>query len=129
MRITVPRSAIIAVGVVIGILLGAAEWMRGGGPGLTLLAGAIPIAYAVAVYFLGRRSDIGSVLAGKPVDERSEHINLVATSWTVGVTAVVVLGAFTWALASGGPWQPYAFVAAVIAITYLSSLLILQRRS
>ncbi|NJD30111.1 MAG: DUF2178 domain-containing protein [Chloroflexi bacterium] len=129
MTIAGRRSAVIAVGAIVGIVIGAAVWVSGGGLGETLLTGAIPVAYAIVIFFLARRSEVAGVLAGQFVDERAEHINLVATSWTVGITAVLVLAAFVWALASGGSWQPYAFVAAVIALSYLGSLLVLQRRS
>jgi hypothetical protein len=127
MTIRIPNSPVLGVGVVVGILIGAAEWISGGGIGMTLLSGAIPIAYSAAVTWVGRRNDAVGLLAGRPVDERWEHINLEATAWTLGVTAIVVLAAFIVTYASAGPWQPYAFMATVIGAAYFGSIVIVQR--
>lgn len=128
MTITIPRSPVLLVGVVTGLAIGAAEWVSGGGPGPTLIMTAIPIAYAAVVYALARHHPTAGVLAGKPQDERWVAIDLEASAWTLGLTAVVVLGAFVWTYASGGPWQPFAFVGSVIAVSYVGSLVYLQSR-
>jgi hypothetical protein len=126
--ITIPRSPVLFVGVLTGIVIGAAEWISGGGPGMTLVVTAIPIAYALAVMYLGRRYPAASVLAGQPADERWASINMEASAWALGVTAVVILGGFVWAYASDGPWPAFAFIGAVIALTYIGSVLYLQTR-
>jgi hypothetical protein len=126
--ITIPRSPVLVVGVLVGVLIGAAEWISGGGLARALVGAAIPIGYAVVVVYLGRRHATASVLAGQPVDERWASINLEASAWSLGISAVFILGAFVWTLASGGPWQPYALVGAVLALAYVGSLLYLQAR-
>ena len=128
MTITIPRSPVLLVGIVIGILMGVVEWVSGGGPGMTVVLAAIPIGYALVVMYLGQRHATASVLAGQPVDERWASINLEASAWTLGVTTVVILGAFLWAYASDGPWLPFALMGCVIAVTYVGSLLVLQGR-
>lgn len=128
MTITIPRSPVLLVGVLAGLAIGAAEWVSGGGPGMTLLMAAIPIAYAAVVYSLARHHATASVLAGEPQDERWAAINLEASAWTLGLTAVVLLGAFIWTYMSGGQWLPFALIGAVIAVTYVASLLYLQAR-
>jgi hypothetical protein len=45
-----------------------------------------------------------SVLAGRPIDERWQHINLEASTWVLGVSAIVVLAAFVAAQASRSDW-------------------------
>lgn len=122
------RAPVLAFGVVIAIAFGASE-LAGGAPPLRAgVSVAIIIGWSILVTVLGRRSETMSVLAGRPVDERWEHIGLEASAYALGVSAVVVLGAFAVADASGGDWQPYANIAVVMAISYLGSLLVLRIR-
>ncbi len=88
----------------------------------------IVLAYALAVTVVGRRSETLSVLAGRPIDERWEHINLEACAWALGLSATVVLIAFVVTDATGGDWLPYAFMGAVLALSYVGSLVILRFR-
>jgi hypothetical protein len=118
----------LVVGLVIGFVMAAAEIAGGGSPAQAALVLAIVAVYAVAVTILGRRSETASALAGRPVDERWEHINMEACVWAFGISAIVVLGAFIVVDATGGAWQPYAFVGVVMAISYLGSLLLVRAR-
>ena len=124
----VRSSPVLVVGIVAGLVIGLAELVRGATSWQALLATAIPIAYAAVVTLIGRRSETVSVLAGRPVDERWEHINLEATAWSLGLSAIVVLGAFVVADASGRDWLPYAFIASVMAVSYVGALAILRLR-
>ena len=122
------RSPVLWVGVVIGLVIGAAE-LAGGGTVLgAAISTAIPIGYAVVVTLLARRSETAGVLAGRPVDERWQHINLEASTWAFGVSAIVVLAAFVMAQATGGEWLPYAFIGAVMALAYVGSLVLIRFR-
>jgi hypothetical protein len=103
-------------------------YVGGGSLGAAALGALIPIAYGVAVTLLARRSDVSSVLAGRPVDERWEHIGLEATALTLGISAFVVLGAVVLELASGGDAQPYALLGAAMAVAYVASLVVLRLR-
>ena len=128
MTTRIMTSPVVWVGVIVGALMGAAQYTGGSSLGSAVLAAVIPIGYAVVVTLLGRRSGISSALAGRPIDERWEHISLEATAWALGISATVVLGAVVVALASGGQWQPYAFVGAVMAAGYLVALIVVQQR-
>ena len=125
---TIVRSPVLVIGVVIGLVFGAAELVGGGAAWSAFVAAVIPVAYGLVVTLVGRRSDTASVLAGRPVDERSEHLNQEASTWAFGITAVVVLGAFVVTNAGRGDWAPYAAIAAVMGLAYVASLLVLQAR-
>jgi len=88
------RSPVLVVGVVTGLVIGAAELIGGGTAWRAAISTAIPIAYALLVTVLARRSETVSVLAGRPVDERWELMNQEAAAWALGLSAIVILGAF-----------------------------------
>jgi len=125
---TIRRSPVLAVGILIGLALAVAELVAGTALWQAGLAAFFPIAYAVIVTLLSSRSEAASLLAGRPMDERAEHINLEASAWTLGVSGVVVLAAFAVAEASGGDWAPYAFIATVMGLAYIGSLLVVRLR-
>ena len=125
---TIARSPVFITSLVIGLVMTVAEAVAGGSLGRIVLAGGIPIAYGLLVTLLGRRSETASVLAGRPVDERWQHINLEASTWALGVSAIVVLAAFVMAQATGGEWLPYAFIGAVMALAYVGSLVLIRLR-
>jgi hypothetical protein len=122
------RYPALIVGVVIGPLMAAASLAGGGSPAEAAAALVIVLGYGIAVTSLGRRSETASALAGRPVDERWEHINLEACAYALGISAIVVLAAFLVAEITNGTWQPYAWVAAVMAVSYLGSLLLVRAR-
>jgi hypothetical protein len=125
---TIARSPVFITSLVIGLVMASSEIVAGGSLGRIALAGAIPIAYGLLVTVVGRRSETVSVLAGRPVDERWQHINLEASTWALGVSAIVVLAAFVMAQATGGEWLPYAFIGAVMALAYVGSLVLIRLR-
>lgn len=125
---TVIRSPVFVVGVIGGLALGAAELIGSGDPWRAVVSGCTPIVYGVAVTLVARRSDALSVLAGRPIDERAAHVSEEASTWAFGLTAIVVIGAVAWQLATRGDWAPYAAVAVVMAAAYLGSLFMLQAR-
>jgi hypothetical protein len=126
---TILRSSpVLAFSLVVGLVFGGAALVGGHPIWQAALSTAIPIGYAVVVTVIARRSETASVLAGRPVDERWELFNLEAIAWAFGATAIVALAAFVVSDATGGDWTPYAFIAAVMAITYAGSLGILRLR-
>ena len=125
---TTLRSPVLVVGVVIGLIFGVGQVIAGGDALRVALSAGIPIAYALLVTIVGRRSETVSVLAGRPVDERWEHFNLEASAWALGITALVALGAFVVTQATNGDWGPYAFVCSVMAAAYAGSLLVIRQR-
>lgn len=124
----VRRNPVLVVGICIGVVMGGAEVIGGASAWQAVVTAVFPIGYAVLVTIAARRSETVSVLAGRPVDERWQHINVEATAWALGLTAIVVLAAFVAADAMGGDRAPYAFMGAVMAIAYLGSLLLLRLR-
>jgi hypothetical protein len=125
---TVVRSPVFVVGVIVGLTLGAAELVGSGEAWRAIVSAAIPIVYAAVITIVGRRSDALSVLAGRPTDERATHVSEEASTWALGLTAIAVVAAVAWQIASGGDWAPYAAVAVVMAVAYLGSLFVLQAR-
>ncbi len=128
MTTSLSRSPVLVIGIVIGAGLAVAGLAGGGSPLGALLALAIPVGYALLVTVLARRSPTAGALAGRPVDERWEHINLEACAWALGITALAVVVAFAVAEATGGDWQPYALVAVIMAVAYVGSLVIVRVR-
>jgi hypothetical protein len=122
------RSPVLVVGVVAGLVIGAAELVGGGTIALAAISTAIPIGYALLVTLLARRSETASVLAGRPVDERWEVMNQEAAAWALGISAIVILAAFVVADATGGDWRPFAFTGAVMAVAYVGSLAAIRLR-
>ncbi len=122
------RAPVLVSGTVIAIAFGAAELAGGGSPLRAGVSVAIILGWSILVTVLGRRSETVSVLAGRPVDERWEHINLEACAYALAMSAIVVLAAFVVADATGGDWRPYGFMGVVIAVSYLGSLLVLRAR-
>jgi Predicted membrane protein (DUF2178) len=125
---TLSRAPVLAFGTLIAIAFGAADLAGGGSPARAGVSVSIILAWSILVTVLGRRSETMSVLAGRPVDERWEHINLEASAYALAVSGVVVLGAFVVADATGGDWQPYALIAVAMAVSYLGALLLLRAR-
>lgn len=125
---SIARSPVLAVGLIVGLVMGASEVAAGGSPIQILLGGGIPIAYAIVVTLIAPRSETVSVLAGRPVDERWMQFNLTASTWAFGVSAIVVLAAFVVVQASGGDDLPYAFIAMVMAVAYFGSLVVIRLR-
>jgi hypothetical protein len=125
---TVMRSPVLVIGVALGLALGAAELVGSGEAWRALVSGGIPIAYAAVVTIVARRNDSLSVLAGRPIDERAEHVSGEASTWAFGLTAIAVVAAVAWQTASKGDWAPYAAVAVIMAVAYLGSLLVLHAR-
>ena len=128
MASSIARSPVLVTGVLVGAGLGLARLAGGGSPTEALLAFAITAGYALVVTLLARRSETAGALAGRPVDERWEHINLEACAWALGVTAIAVVVAFAVAEATGGDWQPYALVAVTMGVAYFGSLVIVRVR-
>jgi hypothetical protein len=123
------RSApVLVTGTLIAAAFGIAELAGGGSAFRAGVSVAIILVWSILVTVLGRRSETMSVLAGRPVDERWEHINVEACAYALAASAIVVLAAFVIADASGGDWQPYGFMGVVMAVSYLGSLLVLRAR-
>jgi hypothetical protein len=128
-RLDMTRWLVPAVGIVIGILMTIALMGQHASPAQIALSLVFVVGYAVAVQVLGRRSDVAAVLAGHPADERWTSINEKALSLAAQVTAVVLVTAFLVVSFQGGDALPYAWVGAVLAVSYLAGLAWYRARS
>ena len=128
MQTMLARYPALAVGIVVGPLVVVADLVGGGSLVSAAASLAIVLGYAIVVTVVGRRNETVSTLAGRPVDERWEHINLEACAYALGISGVVVLIAFLVTDATGGAWQPYALMGSVIALSYIGSLLLVRTR-
>jgi hypothetical protein len=124
----IARWPALAIGIPIGVVIAAARLAGGGTIIDALVVLAIAVGYAVLVTVIGSRNDTVSALAGRPVDERWEHIGLEASALAFGASAIAVLAIFALTQAGGGAWQPYALVAAVMGVSYAGSLVIVRLR-
>ncbi len=128
MATRIGRWPALAVGIPIGVLIALAR-LAGGGSWLeAAIVLLISVGYAVLVTLIGGRSETASTMAGRPVDERWEHIGLEASALAFGVSAVVVLGAFVLTMTVDGAWQPFALVAAAMAASYVGCLVFVRSR-
>jgi hypothetical protein len=118
-----------AAGLVLGLLIAAAEMGRNASPWQAVLAFGIVAGYALALRALQSRSDMASLLSGLPRDERWESINVRALSLAAQVIAVVLVGAFLVTQFAGGDADTYARLGAIFAVAYLAGLVWYRRRS
>ena len=118
----VSKSLVPIVGLILGLLIAAAELGRNASPAQALVAFSVVAGYAIALRFLQSRSDLASLLSGLPRDERWASINLQALSLAAQLVAVVLVLAFLVVEFGGGDAWPYAWVGAVFGTTYLGGL-------
>jgi predicted membrane protein DUF2178 len=126
---TLSKWFVPAVGLVLGLLIAAAELGRNASPWQAAVAFAIVAGYALALRALQSRSDMASLLSGLPRDERWTSINLRALSLAAQVMAVVLVGAFLVTQFTGGDADTYARLGAIFAVAYLGGLIWYRVRS
>jgi hypothetical protein len=124
-----PRWLVPAVGLGLGVVIAAAEYMRYESLAGAALAFAVMLAYVLAILVLQARSETASLLAGLPADERWESINQRALAATAKVLAAVVLAAFVVAQVTGGDAMAYGWLAAVVGLVYLGGIVWFRWRS
>jgi len=128
MTTLVRRGPVLAVGVVVGLAFGVARLAGGDEAWSAAIVALIPVAYAVVVTLLAPGSETAALLAGRPVDERGEHIGLEAATWAFGASAVTVLVAFVLVTLQDGDWLPYATIGGVMGVAYVGSLALVRLR-
>jgi hypothetical protein len=116
-------------GLVLGLLIAAAELAQHASLADALVGFAIVAAYALAILLLQSRSETVSLLSGLPVDERWASINQRALASAAQIIALVLLGAFIIVEFGGGDAMPYAAMAAVFGVAYLGSMMWYRWRS
>ncbi len=118
----VRESPVFVTGLVLGVVLATADIVSGAALWHAAIAFCIVVGWAVLVTVLGPRSETFSALAGRPVDERWEHINVQASAAALGVSAIAALFAFAVAEVTHGDPLPYALIATVMGVSYLGAL-------
>jgi hypothetical protein len=84
---------------------------------------AIVAGYTTVLAVFRTRSETASVLAGLPVDERWQAINLHALAAAGMIAAFVALGGFAVAVATGHDWFGFAIVAVTIGLAYIGGVI------
>jgi len=115
------RWWLILVGLIIGGALGAADW-AGGSPLRAVSDVAIVAGYSLILTLLRSRSETASALAGLPVDERWQAINLHALAAAGMIGAFVALGGFALAVATSHDPTGFVIVAGAVGISYIGSV-------
>jgi hypothetical protein len=88
--------------------------------GITSLV--VMVAYAAVLVVFGARSDLVSILRGRPVDERLAAFTLQATASAGSVAIVIALGAYVWEIAHGRDGMGYVLILVPTAVAFFGSL-------
>lgn len=124
MRIRVSRgraALLAAVGVGIGLAYLAAFWI-GGKPRVGVIALALMLAVTAAFLLLARRSETVAGLVDHSSDERIADIDWRAVAISGLVTGVVIIGGAIYEFANGNSGAPYTWLALVMALSYVVSV-------
>jgi hypothetical protein len=117
------RWWLVLVGVAVGGTLGVADLLGSGSWGRALTDVAIVAGYTTVLAIFRTRSETASVLAGIPVDERWQAINLHALAAAGMIAAFMALGGFAVAVATGHDWSGFAIVAGTVGIAYIGGVI------
>jgi hypothetical protein len=113
------RWSIVLTGVVLGIVFAAVDLVQGVSPVRAAIAFAIVAGYALAISAFRSRSETASALAGHPVDERWQAINLRAVAVAGQTGAFAALAGFLIAEATGHDGSQFAVVGAAVGLSYI----------
>ena len=122
------NMAVVVLLAIVGVLVSGwavidQAWLYAAGA-LVLFLGA-----AIALLVFSRRSDVVSLLGDDVHEERNVHIHRHAAIITLNIVAAVIVIAGVVDVFRGGDGAPYSWLAAVLGITYIVSLLVINRRS
>jgi len=115
-RLIVAASAC-GLGVLAWAAAAAGGDFRGG-----LIAFVIMAAYGLLLVVLGGRSDVVSVLAGSPRDERYSAIDIQAVAVTGFVLILYVIAGFLWEQAHGRSGMPFTLMGAAAGVSYIGAV-------
>jgi hypothetical protein len=122
-RITSSRWWLVLVGLVVGGVLGAADYAANGSGGRAVTDAVIVTGYTAILAFFRSRSETAGVLAGSPVDERWQVINLRALAAAGMVAALVSLGGFAVTEAAGRDPSGFLVVAFAVGVSYIGGVI------
>jgi hypothetical protein len=115
----------------LGLLLVAAVFVAfaiGGGAGDGAISAAIVLASLVLVFLGRRRSDTLDVMSGIG-DERGKLLYMRAVAFTGTVMSFVLPIWWLVTVAKGDPNQALALCCAIFGLTFITSVVVLARRS
>ena len=118
----VGRWSFVLFGVGLGLVFAVADLAQGVPPIHALIAFAVVAGYGLALTLLRSRSETASALAGRPVDERWQDASLRAVAASGMVGAIVALGGFVIAEATGHDGMEFAIVAGAVGLAYIISV-------
>lgn len=113
---------LLLVGLALGSVMAAADLAANGSPGRAATDVAIMVGYTLVLTALRSRSETVSALAGRPVDERWQAINLRALAVAGLIGAFVALGGFIVAEATGHDSSGFAIVATAVGVSYIGGV-------
>ncbi|MEQ4207701.1 DUF2178 domain-containing protein [Actinopolymorpha sp. B17G11] len=118
----------LVLGLVLGIAMGVAAivsdrlWL-----GLAMIA--LMVVLVLFLVFGSRLSDTVALLGDDTHEERHVQIHQRAALHTLNILALVIVGGAVVDIARGGHGDPWAFLGFVAGVTYVVSLLVLNRRT
>ncbi|MBS2533369.1 DUF2178 domain-containing protein [Catenulispora sp. NF23] len=118
----VPVTAIVMGGVFLAIYLGHHDI------GMAVAGLVVMLGYAVVLVFGSRRSEALSLLRGQSSDERGRSIEQRASSVTLHVLVMVLVGGFIVSTVRGHGQDTWANLCAVAGGVYILSTIVLTRR-
>jgi uncharacterized membrane protein len=124
-RISKPAMVL---GLVLGVAMGVAAivsdrlWL-----GLAMIG--LMVGCVLLLVFGSRLSDTVALLGDDTHEERHVQIHQRAALYTLNILGVVIVGGAVVDIARGGDGNPWAFLGFVAGLTYVASLLVLNRRS
>ena len=119
--------SLIVTGVVLGGIFFVVDLARGDSVGRASIAFAIVAGYALAVSAFRGRSETASAIAGRPVDERWQAINLRAMAAAGQIGAFVARRLHRRGSLRARRSQ-FAIVAAAIGLGYIGSIILFRWR-
>jgi hypothetical protein len=122
-RSVLGRWWLVLFGVVLGCIMAAADLAYSGSPSRAVTDLVILVGYTLILSFLRTKSETASALAGHPVDERWQAINLRALAAAGIVAACVALGGFIVAEVTGHDWSGFAIVGGAVGIAYIGAVI------
>jgi Na+/H+ antiporter NhaD/arsenite permease-like protein len=115
-----------ALAFVLGLVMLAAEW-AGGHPDQGAASSGAMMAFAAILVF-GGRSELVRDLRADDRDERASQIQLKAVAIAGHVTIVAVVVGFLVEVARGHDGHSFTWLGALVGLTYLAALRILEWR-
>lgn len=115
-------TGFLLVGIILGALLIGLEVRQGAPLNRAAEAMVLLIAFLGAIWVFQTRSEMASALAGKPVDERWQHMHERATMAAMGMGLFVAVLGFAVMEAMGRDNWQFALMALVPSFGYMAAL-------